>query len=522
MASSDDLPKHTYAPVDRGAVLLDYTATQAIVVAAALAAALALVYLLPVVPGLVAAGSVVVVAGLLALKRTDSRDVAEPRTYLEWIRPAARWVRRNGLRLHTVWTNPSPVQGFTANGYGWVEYRQDTPAPPNLSDVRVLQYTPTSVAYATGKVATGQRLGVAADAATGHYTSVIEIEGLNTQLADTAAILGKMSAWAETLNHAAAGELPITQVGWYSRSIPDDGSELWRDYQAGARRGERYDVANASYRELLEQGPRSASQLATYVAVSIDPLLLSSKRMRGKTVDAAACEAMWHTLRSLAVTFQDVGIKVLDDALTPERLSTLLRLLHDPTAGEGLGDEPKDRRTLPVGAAWPQMTRETFTHWQTDGALHRTFNVERWPTAPTYPDFLAPLLLDCGGVTRTVAVLMRPQPYADALDQVQRDVTNYEGAKLGDDENLRMETVRQGQLRQNAHTRRRHLENGDNQFWVSGWITASAPDEDALDDAAEEVTPAARRSGLRLRAMRGEQAAAHAYTLPVGRGVAAR
>lgn len=56
----------------------------------------------------------------------------------------------------------------------------------------------------------------------------------------------------------------------------------------------------------------------------------------------------------------------------------------------------------------------------------------------------------------------------------------------------------------------------------AGFVTASAPDEDALADACAEYEQAAAQSGLELRPLDGRQDAAFVCSLPVGRGLAPR
>ena len=64
------------------------------------------------------------------------------------------------------------------------------------------------------------------------------------------------------------------------------------------------------------------------------------------------------------------------------------------------------------------------------------------------------------------------------------------------------------------------LADGHAQYRFSGYITVSAPDPDALEEACGRVEQAAGQAGLELRRCYGDQANTFMCTLPLGRGLA--
>ena len=63
------------------------------------------------------------------------------------------------------------------------------------------------------------------------------------------------------------------------------------------------------------------------------------------------------------------------------------------------------------------------------------------------------------------------------------------------------------------------LADGHADYRFSAYLRISAPDDQQLEDAVDEVTQAANMSGLVLSVLTGQQDVAFAATLPTGRGV---
>lgn len=168
-------------------------------------------------------------------------------------------------------------------------------------------------------------------------------------------------------------------------------------------------------------------------------------------------------------------------------------------------------------AAWPSVVEEEWGWLRADDAYHATFWVEEWPRIPVRPDFLSPLLLG-SRATRTVSLTVEAVPPGKAARQVEAART----ADLADEELRRRGGFLSSARRRQAEgvaRREEELADGHADCRFSGYITVSAPDPDTLEDARGEVEQLAQQCRLQLTRLRGQQAEAFTWTLPLGRGL---
>ena len=83
-----------------------------------------------------------------------------------------------------------------------------------------------------------------------------------------------------------------------------------------------------------------------------------------------------------------------------------------------------------------------------------------------------------------------------------------------------MATARRRREEEVLVQREDELATGHASFRFSGYVTVSASDSQALDDACGRVEHVAGQAGLELRRCYGDQAIALTCTLPFGRGLA--
>ena len=186
--------------------------------------------------------------------------------------------------------------------------------------------------------------------------------------------------------------------------------------------------------------------------------------------------------------------------------------------GEGCADVGVDAGVDP-GSAWTLVGEEGFGVHRTDGAVHTTLWVAEWPRRPARVDFLAPLLLRTGTITRSIAVVMAPVETTAALRAV-------EGAATADesDEALRARfgirtSARRAREQDVARRREEELVDGYDDVRFSAYLTVSAPTLAGLEADVAEVHAQARAARLRLVRLAGQQAEAFWYTAPLCRGV---
>lgn len=165
------------------------------------------------------------------------------------------------------------------------------------------------------------------------------------------------------------------------------------------------------------------------------------------------------------------------------------------------------------------MATETGWGWyRSDDAWHATYWVAQWPRRAVGPDFLAHLLLGTAAL-RAVSVTMQPIAPERAAREVEQAVVQ----GLADEE-LRSRagfvlTARQRRSREALARREEELAAGHADYRLSGYVTVTAADLDALAAACGEVEQAAERSHIDLRRLYGQQDLAFTYTLPLARGL---
>ena len=137
------------------------------------------------------------------------------------------------------------------------------------------------------------------------------------------------------------------------------------------------------------------------------------------------------------------------------------------------------------------------------------------------PDFLRPLLL--GPVEsrylRTVSMTLEPVPAHRADREVRRarvaDLTDErQRQRLG-----QLITARQDREREHTERTERELADGHVSVRFAGYVTVSAPDANAMENACGEVEQQAAQARLVLSRVYGDQELAFTLTLPICRGL---
>ena len=84
----------------------------------------------------------------------------------------------------------------------------------------------------------------------------------------------------------------------------------------------------------------------------------------------------------------------------------------------------------------------------------------------------------------------------------------------------RLEDIDLKRQQQDATMRREdELADGHAEFRFAGYVTVSAPDEEALERSCAEVEHAAQQARLELTRLYGQQAEGFTFTLPLARGL---
>jgi hypothetical protein len=282
------------------------------------------------------------------------------------------------------------------------------------------------------------------------------------------------------------------------------------------------NIARDTYETLLGTAAPASESHEILLAAALDPRRLARQVKDAGGGDVGAAVVTVAQLERLAYKLAAADV-VVDGMLGPRQVGQLLRQHVDP--GERLHQSATvaagDRGMAGVdpSTAWTLAADEGFAALRTDGAWHATLWVKEWPRRPSRLDFLAPLLLRTGSVTRTLSVTMAPVDPTAALRQAEGTAT----ADESDDALRNRFGIRtSGRRRREAHAatrREEELLDGYDDVRFSGYVTVSAPTADQLEQAVADVVAQARSARMRLVRLVGQQAEAFWYTAPLCRGV---
>ena len=486
---------YSFGPLERRGLLGPVRAGQAVVIATGGLAAIAALDASPSALG------VLVAAALLAMALATASLPFGGRTAEEWLPlTLAFWWRRLRRRRFAseVTTAGSRI------GRGGLLPRPPAPmAPPQLRDVRL--------------VATdyhGRSLGAVSERSGRRLTSVLACRVVAFSLLDQDAQERRLARWGLVLS--GAGGTAIRRVQWIERTAPAQGDELvrWvhaeRDPAVPLRGTPMID----SYLELISSAARVTQEHEILLAIQID-----AQRLRERGTGSAARALMEQTER-VAQGLEAAEVTVLG-ALSPGQLARALRTAFDPYARAELSAVEacdSERDGLDEVNAWPLGTRETWEHYQADGALHASYWIGAWPRVEVSPMFMDSLLGQ-SGVVRTVSVTFEPLPGDRSTREVEAAITRDRAdrelrARFG-----QSETARQRQAADATRRREAELAAGHSEVRFSGFVTVSGRDPDELRRACAEVTEQAARARLELHRLYGQQADAFTFTLPLCRGL---
>jgi hypothetical protein len=481
---SDRRLTYSFGPLERRGLLGPVRAGQAVVIGGGVVAAIAALDTSPS-----AVGALVAVALLATAVGATCLPLAG-RTAEQWLPLTAiyAWRRLRGGRF----ASPVPTGVTRAPG-----------APPQLRGVRLI-----AADYR------GRELGALAERGGRRLTSVLACRVVSFSLLDQEAQERRLARWGLVLSGAGGG--PIRRLQWIERTAPAQGDELvrWvhseRDPAVPLRGAPMID----SYLELISSTARIAQEHEILLAIQVD-----AQRIRDRGADAARRVLVEQTER-VAQGLEAAEVTVLG-ALGPGQLARALRTAFDPYARSELtaleACDP-DRDGLDEVNAWPLGARESWEHYQSDGALHATYWIGAWPRIEVSPMFMDSLL-GPSGVVRTVAVTFEPLAGDRSTREVEAAITRDRAdrelrARFG-----QSETARQRQAAEATRRREAELAAGHSEVRLSGFVTVTGRDPEELRLACSEVLEQAARARLELHRLYGQQADAFTFTLPLGRGL---
>ncbi|MGH9064976.1 MAG: SCO6880 family protein, partial [Acidimicrobiales bacterium] len=375
--------------------------------------------------------------------------------------------------------------------------------PPALAGCRLL---------APPVAAGGLRLGVVHDARARTYSGVVAVAGGGFPLLEPAERERRVGAWSGLLAGLARDGTLVHRLQWVERGVPGDASAL-REQAAPLLVGPD-QPATRSYAQVVDRAGAMARRHEILLALSVHADRAARQIRAAGGGDEGACAVLSRELQSLQLRLAEAEILVLGPLAPRVLVSTLRQPLVGRPGTPGPGPEG-------AGPAWPWPlgSEASWSAYRTEETWHATYWVAEWPRVDVGPEFLAPLLLH-SGVRHAMALTMAPVSPLKAA----RDVQQARTADMAD-----AELRRRGGFLTNARRQREaevvarrevELADGHAQFRFSGYVTATAASEEALEADCARLEQAAGQVRLELRRLFGQQAEAFTWTLPLARGLA--
>ena len=487
--NAEPSPSYVFGPLERRGLIAGLRAGQLALIGLAVAG---LVAALSVSPLIGVAVFLLGIGAAFAPIAGRNADLWAPITTAFWLRRlvSGRQWRNDAMRL------------------GHIDGEPTCPNLPNhLARVRILD--------ASSDV--GGSMGVVRDGNT--YTAVLSVRPEAFALCDSAEQARRLAGWGGILSGVAREASPICRLQWVERTAPADDGHLLRTSRSQLAFAPSHPLSQG-YLELVTAAGPATQAHETFVAVQIDRKKAARLIRSAGGGDDGAVAVLRREVATLVsnLAAADVTVNRILDGRT---LAKTIRVAFDPGARAALAErsalDPEHSGVAPA-AAWPSIIEEDWAWLRADDAYHATFWVEEWPRIPVRPDFLSPLLLG-SRATRTVSLTVEAVPPGRAARQVEAART----ADLADEELRRrggfLSSARRRRQAEGVARREEELADGHADCRFSGYITVSAPDPDVLADACGEVEQLAQQCRLQLTRLRGQQAEAFTWTLPLARGL---
>ncbi len=373
----------------------------------------------------------------------------------------------------------------------------------------------------------GRSAAVIHDRAARTYTAVLRARGTGFVLVGAVEKTARVSAWSTVLASLGRPGSAVHRLQWLARCLPDDGVAV-RRYWASASALDPDSPAQRSYAALLDAESTSTCVHEVLLALSVDASKAGRAVRAAGGGHAGACAVVLREMGWLRRQLADCGIEA-GEVLDVEEVSEAVRRSFEvePRPGaEGATQPDLPRNQAGESRAvtrrdrwpWPMATDGEWGRARADGTWHVTYWIAEWPRRDVGPEFIGPLLL--AGVRQSVSLTMEPVASAEAARRIEQART----ADIADAELRRrggfLASARRRRQEEVLVHREHELADGHAQYRFSGYVTVTAADPQALEDACAGTEQAAGRAGLDLRRCYGDQVHALSCTLPLGRGLA--
>jgi hypothetical protein len=397
-----------------------------------------------------------------------------------------------------------------------------------FTGVRLIGVDPSAPGSDTAAGVLSAGIGVLHDRSRRTFTAVLRASVPGFVLLGEDDKVRHVGAWSGVLASLARDGSAVHRLQWVERVAPGHRPVASARSEPGVAPGgdsSGHAAARASYEALVESEAHASFGHDVLLAVCIHAGRSSRAVKSAGGGDVGACVVLLREVAALRRRLADASID-MGAVLSPVLLAAALRGAYDTDATSGIPAPRQERPSRSRSGSqskeepwpWPMGVAAEWGCLRADGTWHTTYWIAEWPRTDVSPDFLGPLLLS-SEVRRTVSVVMEPLGPIKASRKVEQART----ADIADAELRRrggfLATARRRREEEVLVHREVELADGHAQYRFSGYVTVSAPDRDALDEACGRVEQAAGQAGLELRRCYGDQANTFMCTLPLGRGL---
>ncbi|MFC4945834.1 SCO6880 family protein [Pseudonocardia sp. GCM10023141] len=340
---------------------------------------------------------------------------------------------------------------------------------------------------------------------TGTLSVVLRCSPVGLDLADIDQADQWVAAWGAFL--ADLGYQPLVQHLAVTVDTAPSGGTTTREHVARALDPTAPALSRKVLEELVAITPATSADVDTRVTLCLDP-----NRATPRPADLlAAVTEVGRWLPGVESGLGACGVAILDRAST-SWLVGRIRVAFDP-------DARATARTTDHLLYWdeagPIAARECWDSYRHEGGHSITWALREAPRQAVGPSVLAPLLAP-GPFPRRTTLLYEPYPADEAAAKVEAEVTSGQIRRAWAERTRRDETQRDRDDRDRALQSAREEARGAGVGRFTVYVTTTVQLDADLPAAIADVEQRAGQSKLRLRRLRGAQAAGFAAALGVG------
>jgi hypothetical protein len=357
-------------------------------------------------------------------------------------------------------------------------------------------------------------------------TAELEVQGF--LMKDTPERFDLAEQWAKVLA-SFTQRTGIKRVTLQERTTPTTIRAAREHYRSTATRlhVDQDSPAAVNYQEVLDAAERFAVAHRNYLTLTLDLVTFAPqlKALGGgqqaiQTLAAIEAGNVSEALSAVKVTVRRW--------LTPRDIAALARTAFDPEYLSTVQDRDGDNAGVDLAGIGPMFLDEP-KHRNgivvTDSGVHTTMWIHEWPRSDAAVGFISPIVfarhpVTGEAVTHILSIVLAPVPVAKALKRIRDEKRVWRG-----NERLRAKRGADGSAADEADWNALEKQEGEivaghGEFRYGAYLTVTATDEEALDQAVAGVRNALSRAGMEAQVLYCQQAEAlMVNALPLGMGM---